>query len=114
MEAPEPVVDAVHLDARRAASAFLRANEPFRHNQRYGPLERGPQLLAKESLRYHDATGVTTPVETEVAQAGTTRYTAHQRPRQYGNRNGDAADDREICTPVMTEASTADGACLHW
>jgi hypothetical protein len=113
MEAPESVVDGVHLDARRAASAFLCADEPFDHNQRHGPLECAAKLFAKESLRYHDAIGFTQPLQNQVAQTRTNRYANHQRTGQHGDGNRDAADDREVCPPVMTEASTANSACLH-
>ena len=82
VEAPEPIVDRVHLHARRAASALLRRDEPFGDDQRHGLLERARQLLAEESLRHDDAIGPAEPLQARdrAGSRGPTRRPSARRP----------------------------------
>ena len=101
MKPPEPVVDGIHLHARRASPAFLRGDESFDDNQRRGLPEGGSELLAKEPLRRHHTIGIAQSLKHEIAKAGAHRYADHQRACEHRNGDGDAADDGKIGTPVV-------------
>ena len=60
-----------------------------------------------------DAIGPAEPLQHEVAQARAHRDADHQRAGEHRDRNGDAADDREIRAPVMTQAAATKSAGLH-
>ena len=104
---------AVYLHARRTAAAFLRCDKAFDKDQRNGIAERARELFPEESLSHNDAIGSAQPLQDEVAEACADRDAHHQRTGQHRDRNGYAADNSEIRTPVMTKASAPQSAGFH-
>ncbi len=108
-EAPEPIVDGVHLHARRAAPALLSGDEPFEHDQRHGRARTRPPAARGRIPATGRRDRRAEPLQHQVAQARAHRYADHQRAGQHRDRDGDAGDDGEIRAPVVAQASAEEG-----
>ena len=124
MKLPEPIVDAVDLDARRPSAARLirdearhdrdRSNAGERRRERRILMDLVRQRLAEEPGRHDDPVHATEPQQHQVAKAAADGIAHEQRAGQHRHRGRDPDDNREVRTPVVAQAGHDQAAGGHW
>ena len=116
MKPPEPLVDAVDLNARRAPAILLVRHEPLEDDQgtdvpeRCGEIGGRPKVvgqgLSEKPTRGHDLVDAAQAQQGQLVQAPSNRGPHQQRAGEHGDRHTDPGHHGHVRAPEVGQVPT--------